>query len=228
MAGSGSPLPALMSGTCRSSLSDSRAARTKPAVPAPTTQWRPCTGGRRRISAASRARSAQSRRGFELVLRSTARSAEPQLAVAAGDQPGDRAFDHRSVLAVDSLELWIAGALAVRPGDRVEPMQRQRAAVWLWCTVSAAGSFDTPSRSSPSGSGTLGWWWGEEGADLPARNADPRGAVLRPLPHGLRCRELLECLYVLKGETVRRRTRPYGDGPRRGWVERRTACGTRG
>ena len=32
---------------------------------------------------------------------------------SAGDQPGDRAFHHRSVLAVDGLEVLAAGALAV-------------------------------------------------------------------------------------------------------------------
>ena len=53
---------------------------------------------------------------------------EPQPPVAAGDQPGDRAFDHGPVLAVDGLELGISGAGSVRALQRVVRMQPQRAA----------------------------------------------------------------------------------------------------
>ena len=53
---------------------------------------------------------------------------EPQPPVAAGDQPGDRPFDHRPVLAVDGLELGISGAGSVRALQCVVRMQGQLAA----------------------------------------------------------------------------------------------------
>ncbi len=85
----------------------------------PPLRVRPRASRRRRLSAATRWCSHRSLRWCP---------AEPQPPVAAGDQPGDRPFDHGPVLAVDGLELGVLGAGSVRALQRVVRMQGQLAA----------------------------------------------------------------------------------------------------
>lgn len=69
-------------------------------------------------------------------------------AASASGQPGDRAFHHRSVLAVDGLEVLAAGALAVLALQQVVLTEFYFAAGRLrWCIAGAGGNHDTPRRT---------------------------------------------------------------------------------